>query len=273
MKIVSWNVNGLNNILSKTKQGAKQHGHVPDNTLYTLVTSEDPDIICLQEVRCQVSQKLLESVFGTLYPYIYTNVAISKKGYSGTAVLSKISPVSVKYNMEGVHKDEDLNDEGRIIRVDYPEFALINVYTPHSKPNLERLGFRYLKWEAAFRNVVESHSSKQFTVVCGDLNVAHTEIDLHSPQSNHHHAGFTQEERTSFSLLLHNLGMIDAFRVMHPRTIKYSWWSNFHNSRANNKGWRIDYFVVSKHIVHSIKSSDILTEYHGSDHAPITLVL
>lgn len=270
-KIVSWNINGLNNILSKSKDGIKNKTHIDDNALALLIQEFQPDIVCLQEVRCQVSQKILENNFGNIYPYIYTNIAISKKGYSGTAILSKVKPNKVLYNMDGVHNDEDLNDEGRIIRAEYPGFALINVYTPNSKPNLERLDFRYHKWESSFRDVVESHSNSKYTIVCGDLNVAHTENDIHNAKANHYHAGFTQQERMSFSLLLHNLAMRDAFRVFQPTAVKYSWWSNFHNSRANNKGWRIDYFVVSKHMTPKLTASDILTEYYGSDHAPVTL--
>jgi exodeoxyribonuclease-3 len=211
--------------------------------------------------------------FGTEYPYIYTNNPTEKKGYSGTAILSKVKPINVFYNMDGVHKDQDLNDEGRIIRAEFKDFTLINVYTPNSKPHLERLEYRHHKWEPCFRDTISSHSKANHIIVCGDLNVAHEPIDLHSPRTNTHNAGYTEQERLSFGLLLHNLNLVDTFRHLHPNTVKYSWWSNFHNSRSKNKGWRIDYFLIDKWSINNISSADIFTDFYGSDHAPIVLAL
>lgn len=267
-KIVSWNINGLNNILSKTKHGEKKTTHIPDNSLSTLISQHHPDIICLQEVRCQTSYDLLFKHFGDKYPHIYINNPTHKKGYSGTAVLSKIQPTYVSYDMEGVSDDQDLNDEGRIICVEFPDLFLINVYTPNSKPDLSRLEYRQKRWDSTFRKLVDKHSGRKNLVICGDLNVAHQDRDLHSPRSNHNHAGFTDQERLSFSLLLHNERLSDAFRLCHPDTTKYSWWSNMGNARTNNKGWRIDYFLVNGKVAQTLVDSDILTTYHGSDHAP-----
>lgn len=271
LKIISWNINGLNNILSKTKDGEKKGTHIHDNSLQTLILNEDPDIICLQEVRCQTPYDLLFKNFGEKYPYIYINNPIHKKGYSGTAVLSKIEPIDVKYNMDGVSYDEDLNDEGRIIRVEFQNMVVITVYTPNSKPDLSRLEYRQKKWDATFRKLVDKHSSSKNLIVCGDLNVAHNDRDIHNPRSNHNHAGFTEQERLSFSLLLHNERLSDAFRLCHPTTTKYSWWSNMGNARVSNKGWRIDYFLVNGRVAQTMVDSDILTEYYGSDHAPTSL--
>ena len=271
LKIISWNINGLNNILSKTKDGEKKNSHVPYNSLKTLISNEEPDIICLQEVRYQKPYDLLFKHFGDKYPYIYINNPTHKKGYSGTAVLSMIEPTTVKYNMEDVYDDEDLNDEGRIIRVEFQDTVIINVYTPNSKPDLSRLEYRNKKWDVAFRMIVSKHSNSKRLIVCGDLNVAHNNIDIHNPRSNHNHAGFTEQERLSFSLLLHNERLSDAFRLCHPNDTKYSWWSNMSNSRNTNKGWRIDYFLVNVRVVQTLIDSDILTEYYGSDHAPTFL--
>lgn len=270
MKIVSWNINGLNNILSKSKDGQKNPKYIQNNVLVTIAQELTPDIICLQEVRCSTSADLLAQYFKDTYPFIYINCAKNKKGYSGTAILSKIEPEHVYYDMDKVHKDDDLNDEGRIIRAQFKTFTLINVYTPNSKTNLERLEYRYLKWEPRFRDVIQYHKNKD-VIVCGDLNVAHNEIDLHSPNNNRHHAGYTDQERLSFGLLLHNLGMIDAFRYLRPSENKYSWWSNFHNSREKNKGWRIDYFIINRASIKYLNNCDIHTDYYGSDHAPVSL--
>lgn len=270
MKIVSWNINGLNNILLKAKNGYKHQKYSHNNVLSTLAKEVDPDIICLQEVRCSTSLELLTEYFEDIYPFIYINCCKSKKGYSGTALLSKFEPDNVYYDMEMVYNDEDLNDEGRIIRADFQNFTVINVYTPNSKTNLERLEYRYSKWEPCFRDVIKFHKKREI-ILCGDLNVAHNDIDLYSHNSNHYRPGYTDKERLSFGLLLHNMRMIDAFRYQHPKEIKYSWWSNFANSREKNNGWRIDYFILDRTLIQYMNDCDILTEYYGSDHAPVYL--
>jgi exodeoxyribonuclease-3 len=273
LKIVSWNINGLNNILSKTKDGEKKSSHINNNSLATLIIQENPDIVCLQEVRCQTPKDLLFKHFGELYPYIYTNNPTHKKGYSGTAVLSKVEPCNVIYNMEGVVDDKDVNDEGRIIRVEYPDMVIINVYTPNSKPDLSRLEYRQKKWDSSFRMVVDHHSHVNNLIICGDLNVAHTNNDIHNPRHNANCSGFTEQEKLSFSLILHNFRLSDAFRVCHPNTTRYSWWSNMGNARIANNGWRIDYFLINGRVAQRLVDSDILINYHGSDHAPTFLQL
>lgn len=273
MKLISWNINGLNSALCYSKDGHKGKAHIEENTIRSLIDEHNPDILCLQEVRCSVGPDLLERHFGGTFPYIYTNCSKTKKGYSGTAILSKTKPQHVYYDMEGVHPDDDLNDEGRIIRAQYKDFALINVYTPNSQDKGRRLEYRAGRWEPCFRDVVAHHRKNRDVIVCGDLNVAHNEIDIHSPKNNEGHAGFTQQERLAFGLLLHNLHMIDTFRTLHPTAVKYSWWSNFNKARENNKGWRIDYFVVSRTLAPRLLDADILTDFKGSDHAPVSLTL
>lgn len=274
MKIVSWNINGLNNILHKSKQGEKHATFIDDNSLMCLIRDHDPDVICLQEVRCGNAMDLIKNTsFQSNYPYVYINCAV-KKGYSGTAVLSKIKPQHVYEDMHGVNEETQFNDEGRILRVVFNDVCIINVYTPNSKPTLERLKYRHEEWEPAFRDVVAWHQKqKKSVIVCGDLNVAHQEIDLHNPRVNRNSAGFTDVERLSFGLLMHNHGMVDVFRHLSPTTVKYTWWSNFHQSRDKNKGWRIDYFLVQRMMLGRVVACDILDTYRGSDHAPVILAL
>lgn len=275
IRIISWNVNGIKNIHNKTKEGEKATCKLAtcDTSIGKLIEEHNPHILCLQEVRSKDAMSILKTSWGHMFPYIYSNEA-KTAGYSGTAILSKILPEKVQYDMSDVHEeDEAFYNEGRIIRLTFKEFCLINVYTPNSKPDLSRLEFRHSKWEPAFRDVVSYHQkqTKNKVIVCGDLNVAHNEIDLHSPRTNMNHAGFTSHERLSFGLLLHNCHMIDTFRYFRPNEVKYSWWSNFHQSRAKNKGWRIDYFVISAQMANKVQNVDILTEYKGSDHAPVIL--
>lgn len=273
MKIVSWNINGLNNILSKTKNGQKNNLYIQHNSLQLVMDEHDPDIICLQEVRCNNSQALLSKHFQEKYPYIYVNAA-QRPGYSGTALLSKVKPLDVTYDFPDINKEHELNIEGRVISAMFSDFTIINVYSPNSKQKLERLDYRINVWEPTLRDLIHFQKKKNPNIiVCGDLNVAHKEIDIHNPFNNTHHAGFTERERLSFSLMLHNNDMIDTFRAVHPNMVKYSWWSNFHNARDKNKGWRIDYCLASKVMGMKIVDADILTQYHGSDHAPTVLVL
>jgi exodeoxyribonuclease-3 len=270
MKILSWNINGLNNILSKSKDGEKNKSHVQNNSLRIAIEEHKPDVVCLQEVRNKDALDLLTQNFKDYYNYIYVNCG-KKQGYSGTAVLCNIEPTSVEYDMHDIINDEGVNDEGRTITVTFDKICVINTYSPNSKPKLERLDFRIEVWEKTLRQHISKYSRKHNIILCGDLNVAHTEADIHNPSRNGNHAGFTQRERLSFGLLLHNHRLVDAFRFLNPNTTKYSWWSNFHNSREQNKGWRIDYFVVSGSIANTLQECDILTEFYGSDHAPVLL--
>lgn len=251
MKLISWNVNGLRAVVTK---GFKD---VYENL--------DADIVCIQETKMQqeqVSQDIL-NIFKDRY--VYWNSA-EKKGYSGTAVISKIKPISVTY---GIQKEEH-DKEGRIITVEYEKFYLVNCYTPNSKRQLERLEYREI-WEDEIREYLIKLDKKKPVIYCGDLNVAHNEIDLKNPSSNHNSAGFTDKERNKMTELLSS-GFIDSFRYLYPEKIGvYSWWSYMFHARDNNAGWRIDYFIVSDSIKNKIIDSKILTEIFGSDHCPVEL--
>ena len=249
MRFISWNVNGLRACVGKNFMEAFE--------------SLDADIFCLQETKLQEGQIDLE-----LPGYHqYWNYA-EKKGYSGTAVFTKTEPVSVSYGI-GV---EEHDHEGRVITCEFPEYFFVCVYTPNSQNELARLDYR-MSWEDEFRNYLCSLKDKKSVIVTGDMNVAHQEIDLKNPSSNHHNAGFTDEERQKFSELL-KAGFVDSFRYLYPdMTDIYSWWSYRFQARSRNAGWRIDYFLVSDDIKDSIKEAKIHTEIMGSDHCPVELVL
>ena len=249
MRFISWNVNGLRACVGKNFMEAFE--------------SLDADIFCLQETKLQEGQIDLE-----LPGYHqYWNYA-EKKGYSGTAVFTKTEPVSVSYGI-GV---EEHDREGRVITCEFPEYFFVCVYTPNSQNELARLDYR-MSWEDDFRNYLCSLKDKKSVIVTGDMNVAHQEIDLKNPSSNHHNAGFTDEERQKFSELL-EAGFVDSFRYLYPdMTDIYSWWSYRFQARSRNAGWRIDYFLVSDDIKDSIKEAKIHTEIMGSDHCPVELVL
>ena len=249
MRFISWNVNGLRACVGKNFMEAFE--------------SLDADVFCLQETKLQEGQIDLE-----LPGYHqYWNYA-EKKGYSGTAVFTKTEPVSVSYGI-GV---EEHDHEGRVITCEFPEYFFVCVYTPNSQNELARLDYR-MSWEDDFRNYLCSLKDKKSVIVTGDMNVAHQEIDLKNPSSNHHNAGFTDEERQKFSELL-EAGFVDSFRYLYPdMTDIYSWWSYRFQARSRNAGWRIDYFLVSDDIKDSIKEAKIHTEIMGSDHCPVELVL
>ena len=247
MKLVSWNVNGYRAVLNK---GFKE-----------FFDSIDADIFCLQETKMQEGQ-----VDMNFEGYnVYLNCA-EKKGYSGTAIFSKKKPVSVNYGI-GI-KEHDL--EGRVITLEFEKFYMVNVYTPNSKRELERLDYRMI-WEDEFRNYLKKLEKNKPVIVCGDMNVAHEEIDLKNPKTNHHNAGFTDEERQKMTCLL-NSGFIDTFRYLYPdKTDAYSWWSYMGHAREKNVGWRIDYFLVSDSLKNKIEEAEILDQVLGSDHCPVTL--
>lgn len=249
MKLISWNVNGLRACMNKG--------------FMDFLAAAGADVICLQETKMQREQA--EFVFDGYHEY--WNSA-EKKGYSGTAVLSKIEPLSVSY---GIGIDEH-DKEGRVITAEYPDFYLVNVYTPNSKRELERLEYR-MRWEEVFRQYVKQLDDVKPVIICGDLNVAHEEIDLKNPRTNHHNAGFTDEERVKLTKLL-QAGFVDSFRFLYPdRAGIYSWWSYMFQARKKNAGWRIDYFLVSFKIKDRIAEAEILAEVMGSDHCPVTVVL
>ena len=246
MKFISWNVNGLRAVAWKG---------------FADVFAElDADFFCLQETKLQAGQIDLEF----LGYQSYWNYA-DKKGYSGTAIYTKHEPLSVRY---GIGIDEH-DHEGRVITLEYPDFFLVCAYVPNSQDGLRRLDYR-MTWEDAMRAYLCGLPKP--VILCGDLNVAHEEIDIKNPASNRRNAGFTDEERAQFGNLL-AAGFIDTWRFQHPDEVKYSWWSYRFNARANNAGWRIDYFVVSAALRDRILSTDIHNEIFGSDHCPVELVL
>lgn len=249
MKLISWNVNGLRAVM---KKGFMDY-----------FTEVNADMFCLQEIKLQEGQIELE-----LPGYHkYWNYAV-KKGYSGTAIFTKEKPLSEMYGI-GI---EEHDQEGRVITLEFENFYLVTVYTPNSKRGLERLVYRQV-WEDDFRAHLNNLKEKKSVVVCGDLNVAHKEIDLKNPKPNKRNAGFTIEERDKMTELL-EAGYIDTFRHFYPDQIgAYSWWSYMGKARENNTGWRIDYFVVSEDLKDSLKDAEIHPEITGSDHCPVVLYL
>ncbi|MBC2003461.1 exodeoxyribonuclease III [Listeria booriae] len=247
MKLISWNVNGLR---AAEKKGFMEY-----------FRTVDADIFCLQETKLQEGQIELD-----LSGYHdYWNYAV-KKGYSGTAIFSKIEPITVTYGLD----IEEHDQEGRVITLEFPEFYMITVYTPNSQNELKRLDYR-MSWEDAFLNHLKKLDAIKPVVVCGDLNVAHQEIDLKNPKTNRKNAGFSDEERGKFSDLL-AAGFTDSFRHLYPELEgAYSWWSYRMNARARNTGWRIDYFVVSNRIAPNIVEAAIHADIIGSDHCPVEL--
>ena len=247
MKFISWNVNGLRACVGKG--------------FSDFFEQADADFFCLQETKLQEGQIQVD-LAGRVLNWIYD----LKKGYSGTAIFAKEPPISVTYGV-GV---EHLDTEGRLITLEYPNFYLVTCYTPNAQQGLARIDHR-LEWDEAFRNYLKALDAHKSVIVCGDLNVAHQEFDLKNPASNRGSAGFSDEERDSFGKLL-DAGFTDSFRFLHPdATGMYSWWSYRFNARANNAGWRIDYFLVSNRIAHKITATPIHSQVFGSDHCPVEL--
>lgn len=247
MKFVSWNVNGLRSCIGK---GFKE-----------VFDKLDADIICVQETKMQQGQ----AETGLDGYEEYWNSAV-KKGYSGTAVFTKKTPLSVSYGMG----EEKHDQEGRVITLEYDAFYLVNVYTPNSQRGLLRLDYR-MEWEDAFRAYLLTLDAKKPVIICGDLNVAHQEIDIKNAKSNHKNAGFTDEEREKMTLLFQN-GFIDTFRYLYPdKKDAYTWWSYMSNSRERNIGWRIDYFIISERFKGKLEEAQIHPDIHGSDHCPVSI--
>lgn len=247
MKLVSWNVNGLRAIYKK--------GFID------IFKNLDADIFCVQETKMQEGQIELD-LDGY---YEYYNYA-ERKGYSGTAIFTKKEPLNVSYGI-GI---EEHDKEGRVITLEFDQFYMVNCYTPNSGRELARLDYR-MTWEDAFRGYLKELDSKKPVIICGDLNVAHTEIDLKNPKSNRKNAGFTDEERGKIDMLLES-GFTDTFRKIYPeKEGSYTWWSYMFNARSNNAGWRIDYFLTSDRIGENIKDAYIYSEIMGSDHCPVGL--
>ncbi len=246
-KLVSWNVNGLRSCM--------------DKGFMDFFRQVDADIFCIQESKLQDGQIQLE-----LEGYEqFWNYAV-KKGYSGTAVFTKVKPLSSSCGIGMAEHD----NEGRVITLEFEQYFLVNVYTPNSKRELERLEYR-MRWEDDFRTYLKQLELKKPVVVCGDMNVAHKEIDLKNPSSNKNNAGFTAQEREKFTMLMEN-GFVDTFRAVYPDKIgAYTWWSYMFKAREKNVGWRIDYFCVSESMRNSIEGVDIYSEVMGSDHCPVGL--
>ncbi len=252
MRLVSWNVNGIRAVMKKEFQSS--------------FLSMNTDILCLQETKAQDDQ-VLETLSEIQGYYIYTNSA-EKKGYSGTAILSRVEPLSVQYDM-GI---EEHDNEGRVIAAEFENFILVTVYTPNSGSELKRLDYRQT-WDQDFHNYLKALESKKPVVVCGDLNVAHQDIDLARPKANYNKsAGFMQQEIDGIARYIKS-GFIDTFRLKYPDTVKYSWWSYRAGAREKNVGWRIDYFLVSPALASHVDDADILTHIMGSDHCPVQLDL
>jgi len=250
MKIISWNVNGIRAVLKKG--------------FLDFLKDEDPDIICLQETKAMEEQ--VDETFDA-YPYKYWNSA-EKKGYSGTAVFSKVEPVNVEYGM-AIEKHDN---EGRVITCEFDQWYLVTVYTPNSKRELERLDYRQKEWDIDFLRHVKELEKKKPVIFCGDLNVAHKEIDLANPKQNKRNAGFTDEEREGFNNIV-AAGFYDTFRMFNDEPGNYTWWSYMRQAREKNIGWRIDYFCISAELKDFIESADIHATVLGSDHAPIELII
>ncbi len=245
MKFISWNVNGLRAIMNK-------------NFMDTF-NSLDADFFCIQETKLQEGQIKIE-----LPNYFQFWNYAQKKGYSGTAIFTKHKPESVSYGINNPLHDS----EGRVITLEYKDFFLVNVYTPNSQQELKRLSYR-MEWEEAFKTYLCNLNKTKAVIVCGDMNVAHEEIDIKNPKTNRHNAGFTDEEREKMSQLL-QAGFTDTFRYFYPeQTEIYSWWSYRFNARENNTGWRIDYFLVSNDLKDKLADAKIHTKILGSDHCPV----
>ncbi|MEF2900188.1 MAG: exodeoxyribonuclease III [Terrisporobacter sp.] len=249
MKLISWNVNGIRACVGKN--------------FMEFFNEVDADIFCLQETKLQENQIDLQ-LEGY---YQYWNYA-KKKGYSGTSIFTKKEPLNVIYGM-GI---EEHDQEGRLITLEFEDFYMVTVYTPNSQSELKRLNYR-MKWEDDFKKYLKELDKKKPVIVCGDLNVAHKEIDLKNPKTNRKNAGFTDEERNKFTELL-NAGFIDTFRYFYPTEENiYSWWSYRFKAREKNAGWRIDYFCVSEKMKDRLESAKIHTEVLGSDHCPVELII
>lgn len=257
MKIIAFNINGLRANIKKTD-------------LFDMINLENPTILCLSETKLtcptfDTEQIMLDKL--STYKYNYYSTCSNKKGYSGTAIYSRKQPLNVTYGLY------NMDEEGRVITLEFNKFYLIHVYTPNSGMALARLDYRVNKWDKMFKKYLNELQEKKPIIVCGDLNVANEDIDIHDPKSNKKSAGFTNEERDSFKKILNDVNLIDTYRYLYPNKVEYSYWSYRMNSRNKNKGWRIDYFLVSHKIIKNVKKSKILTKIMGSDHAPIKLTL
>jgi exodeoxyribonuclease-3 len=261
MLVIAWNVNGLRSLL-KTEY------------LNELITSENPDVLCIGETKLSCPYDNINNEIYEKFPqfkYRYWSHCKAKKGYSGTCIFSKKEPINVFYGLK--NNNEELDEEGRVIVIEFKKHYLLHVYTPNSGQALARLEFRTTIWDRAFENYIKELQKEKPVIICGDLNVAHHEIDLKNPKTNTKTAGYTIEERDSFNTLLNECNLIDSYRIKNPDKIEYSYWSYMRNSRTKNIGWRIDYFLIDERIIKKVKESSIIINKLGSDHAPIKLII
>lgn len=258
MKIYSWNVNGLRAVIRK-------------GALKAFIDECKPDILCLQETKAKQGQAEVD-----LPEYEELWNSAERPGYAGTAIFTKIKPLSVRYDLPcEVEMADEYGDplkEGRVLTAEFSDFFLVDVYTPNSKNGLERLELRHEKWDVTFLKYLKSLEKVKPVVVCGNFNAAHEEIDIARPASNHHSAGFTDEERQGITNLI-DAGFTDTFRKLHPDEVRYTWWSHWGQARANNVGWRIDYFFVSSELMSRVKGAEIYESVMGSDHCPVSIEL
>lgn len=261
MKLISWNVNGLRSILSKDKDGNKIIITGQPNVLESLVDEYDPDILCLQETRCPDTINV-----DLKYPHHRILASQTLKGYSGVAIYSKSKPIQIK-------KDFVENHEGRVLCFEYETFYVVNMYVPNSKANLSRLEYRIDMWEPSIRSYINLLQKHKPVILVGDMNVAPTIIDIYKTTGMKKSPGFTEAERTAFQKLTNECRIHDAYRIVHPFKIAYSWWSNIGQARTKNHGWRIDTVLVSESLANKICSVDILNMVYGSDHAPVYIEL
>lgn len=261
MKIIAWNVNGLKSLL-KT------------DYLDNLINDEKPDVFCMGETKLSCPYDDIEKQIILRFPqfkFRYWSPCKTKKGYSGTSIFCKKEPLNIQYGLK--YKDKEIDNEGRVIVIEYKKYYILHVYTPNSGQALNRLEWRTTIWDRAFENYLNNLQKSKSVIVCGDLNVAHQAIDLKNPKTNLKTAGYTVDERESFQKILTNCNLTDTFRKLNPDKIEYSFWSYMRKSREKNIGWRIDYFLINKSLENKVKESSILTNVLGSDHAPIKLII
>lgn len=260
LNIVGWNVNGLRSCLTKNKLGKKKSDD-EKHVIQTLVDEHKVDILCLQETKCpEECDARLNFKFSKIL------ASKTKKGYSGVAVYSNIEPLNVL-------DDFPYNEEGRVIVLEFAKFYLMNTYTPNSKPDLSRLDYRVDVWEKEIREYLKTLQKKKPVIYLSDFNVAPSNLDIYNPKGKEKMHGFTPQERGAFAQLLDECGLIDTFRHLHPTEKKYTWFSNFAQSRQKNNGWRIDHVLVSKKLKDKVERSEILSDFYGSDHVPIKMVI
>lgn len=275
MRLISFNVNGIRSMTGKIKNGEKK-GSATNNVIKTLIEEQKPDVLCFQEVKTQSEGDL--AFLKSDFKYIFTNFSKHKKGYSGVALMCNLKPQWVSYDFKmfeeeklGPYSAYEWVNEGRIITAKFEKVVVVTVYTPNAQPELARIDDR-VEWEGMLRKYLQllEEELNVPVVLCGDLNCAHNEIDLHNPKGKKKTPGFSTEERAELQKMMDG-GFTDSFRHLNPTAVKYSYFSNFANARERGVGWRIDYFLVSDSAKENIVGADCLTDYHGSDHVPVLL--